>query len=214
MDLTAVIINFQTPDLVRIAIESFKKYYPKVPLLIIDNGSKDESPLVIKQLAQKHSEIETIFLEKNIYHGPAMDLAIRKHIETELVFFLDSDTETISPGFLEKMVTLIGNDSQNYGVGEYDWVNKRGFSAKKGSTILQTPYMLLRTSIYKQLSSFEHHGQPTLFNFKDAEEKEYKLVSFPISKYIDHKWRGTAERFGYGLGWRGKLDYLLNKLGL
>lgn len=214
MDVTVVIVNFQTPDLVRIAVDSFKKHYPKVSLLIIDNGSKDESPEIIRQLAESHIETKAIFLEKNIYHGPAMDLVMKVHIETEMVFFLDSDTETKKTGFLEKMVSLIGNDDQNYGAGEYSWVNKRGFSAKEGVLILQTPYMLLRKSIYDRLTAFEHHGQPTLFNFTDAGSKGYKLISFPISSYIDHKWRGTADRFGYGLGWRGKLDYLLNKFGL
>ncbi|RNC79315.1 MAG: glycosyltransferase [Balneola sp.] len=214
MDLTVVIVNFQTPDLVKTAIDSFKKFYPDVPLLIIENGSKDESPDVIRLLAESYNETKVLFLEKNIYHGPAMDLALSTHIDTEFGFFLDSDTETLKEGFLEEMVSLAGNDDQNYGVGEFNRVNKRGFSAKDGVLILWTPYMLLRKDIYKQLSPFHHHGQPTLANFTDAESKGYKLVEFPVSEYIDHKWRGTADRFGYGLGWRGKLDYLLNKLGM
>jgi hypothetical protein len=41
----------------------------------------------------------------------------------------------------------------------------------------------------------------------------YILKSFPIENFIDHRWRGTASRFGYGLGWRGKIDFVLNKLG-
>ncbi len=214
MDITVVIVNFQTPDLLRIAVESFKKHYPDVNLLLVDNGSKDQSLQLINELIESHSNTSAIFLEKNIYHGPAMDFVMKMHIDTEFVFFLDSDTETIRPGFLEKMILLLGNGEQSYGAGEFSWVNKRGFTAKRGTLILQTPYMLLRKSIYDRLSPFEHHGQPTLFNFTDAEKLGYKLISFPISKYIEHRWRGTADRFGYGLGWRGKVDYILNKLGL
>ena len=35
-----------------------------------------------------------------------------------------------------------------------------------------------------------------------------------MDDYIDHLWRGTASKFGYGLGLKGKFDYLLNKLGI
>lgn len=53
-----------------------------------------------------------------------------------------------------------------------------------------------------------------LANFKAARENGYKLLHFPMDKYIDHLWRGTASKYGYKLGLKGKLDYLLNRLGL
>lgn len=213
MDITTVIINFQTPDLLATAVSSFKKEYPYMDLLILDNGSEDNSLEVIKDLEKQFSGISVIELEQNIYHGPAMDLICKKYIKSEFVFFLDSDTETKKGGFLEKMNSMF-NTEKVYGVGEFNVVNKRGFKSNSGLTILQTPYMLLRTEIYNHLAPFIHHGQPTLFNFKSAQEEGYELKEFRISEYIDHKWRGTADKFGYGLGWRGKLDYVLNKLGI
>ena len=213
MDITVIIINYNTPDLLRIAVDSLKKFYPKISLIIMDNGSLNESVSLIKTLQNNYENTKTVFLDENIYHGPAMDLAISKYVTTEKVFFLDSDTETFKAGFLEEMNTLMENPNV-YGIGEFNKVNKRGFTDGKGKIILQTPYMLLRTSIYKKLPAFFHHGQPTLLNFVTSWEHGYFLEYFPISTYIDHKWRGTAERFGYGLGWKAKLDYLLNKVGI
>lgn len=215
-DISTVIINYQTPELLEVAVHSFKKLYPEVNLVLIDNGSRDEnaSKNLIASLENKYSNIETHFLETNIYHGPAMDLAVKKYVNTPFVFFLDSDTESIRSGFLEKMKSLLQEDELNYGVGEIIKVNKRGYKSEEGSDVLLTPYMLLKTELYKKLAPFIHHGQPTFLNFKDAHKKGLKLVRFPISEFIDHLWRGTANKFGYGLGLKGKIDFVLNKLGL
>ncbi|HAH52491.1 MAG TPA: hypothetical protein DCL80_15040 [Balneola sp.] len=216
MDITTVIINFQTPDLLDRAVRSFKRFYPEIPLIIIDNGSKDlgQSKKLIKSFVEEFESIEGVFLETNIFHGPAMDLAIKEYVNTKYVFFLDSDTVTKKGGFLEEMDEFISSEREIYGMGEIIKANKRGYKSETGKEILLTPYMLINTDLYSSLRPFIHHGQPTLHNFSDAASKGFTLKAYKISDYIDHIWRGTADRFGYGLGFKGKLDYLLNKLGL
>lgn len=213
MDITAVIINYQTPDLLQTAVQSFKDKYPQVPLIIVDNGSLDDSPKVIEELIERNQNVEAHYLERNIYHGPAMDLAARTMVQSKYIFFLDSDTETLKSGFLEAMHDLL--EPQNvYGVGEFLRVNKRGFKSEEGISILMTPHMLLKRKIYLKLPPFKHHGQPTLENYTAAHQKGYELRQFQISDYIYHHWRGTSNRFGYGLGLKGKIDFILNKLGI
>lgn len=215
MDVTVALINYQTPDLTLNAIESFKSKYSDLPVVLLDNGSKDDGKSIelIKNISNRLSNIKAVFLKENIYHGPAMDLIIKKYVTSKYIFFLDSDTVTNREGFLEKMVLLAESDREVYGVGEITHVNKRGFKSKSGTPILLTSYMLLKTDIYHQLNPFIHHGQPTINNFFDALEKGFELKEFFISEYIEHLWRGTASRYGYGLGLRSKLDYILNRLG-
>ncbi len=137
MDITTVIINFQTPDLLNKAVRSFKEFYPNVNLLIIDNGSQDhgESVNLINRLSEEYKFIESVFLNSNIFHGPAMDMAIKKYVDTKYVFFLDSDTETQRSGFLEQMTSLITSETSIYGVGEIIKANKRGYKSEKGKEI-------------------------------------------------------------------------------
>jgi len=209
-----VVINYQTPDLIKIAVESLRKFYPSVKLLIIDNGSKDESKAVIERLkGECPDETDLLFLNKNCFHGPAMDKAL-KTVYEEYVFFLDSDAEVKRGGFLEAMLDEMEKDKNAYGIGRMQIVNKRGFPAEEGITVLVPAYMMIRRSYYSDLPPFEHHGMPVLNNFISANEKGLRLISFPIEQYIDHKWRGTASRYGYGLGLKGKIDYVLNKIGL
>ena len=214
MEITTVIINFQTPDYLNTAVNSFCSEYPDIPVLIIDNGSRDNSKEMITRLQTKWPNVEAEFLDDNIYHGPAMNKAAIELVKTKYIFFLDSDTETLKGGFIEEMYSLL-QENKVYAVGGLNQVNERGFQTTDGNiTILQTPYMLLDRELYSGFKPFIHHGQPTMLNYRDAWEKGYELRSFPVSKYIYHKWRGTAERFGYGLGLKGKLDFVLNKLGL
>lgn len=212
--ISTVIINFQTPDLLKVAVESFRYYYPQIDLLIVDNGSKDNSLEVICELEKlSPKKTRTVFFKKNIYHGPAMH-RVMSAINKKYVFFLDSDTETKECGFLEQMQTELETSTNIYGIGQQVMVNKRGFQVEKGAIILAPAYMMLHRSLYFTLPPFERHGQPVLKNFIVAQQRGYLLKPFPIEKFIKHRWRGTASRFGYGLGLRGKIDFILNKFGV
>src|SRR5258706_7402881 len=95
LPVTAVIINFKTADLMRRAISSFRMYYPTTRLLLIDNGSHDESGSMLSEFRQRLPEYtELIMNDHNVYHGPAMHQALR-HLHTPFGFFLDFDCEGI-----------------------------------------------------------------------------------------------------------------------
>lgn len=214
LSLCTVVINYQTPDLLKTAVESFRKFYPSVKLLIIDNGSKDNSEKVIDKLKCISPEnTETILLEKNIYHGPAMHFAL-KESDYEYIFFLDSDTDTFRGGFIEEMFSVLNSSDKIYGTGRFLTINKRGFQSLKGISFPAPAYMMIKRKLYFKFPQFEHHGMPVLKNFSEALTAGYEFREFPIEKYINHLWRGTAGRFGYGLGLKAKIDFILNKLGL
>lgn len=237
--VTTLIIHYRTPDLLQVAVDSFRAAYPQVPVLIVDNGSvpagegpgRPGSAASAASLTQGAQDPTTALLERlerdtpapllrihreprNIYHGPALDMALRGWIQTPYTFILDSDTETRRPGFLEEMIARLQEDPSHYAIGRPEAVNDRGFKDPAGQPILLTPYLLIKTGMYPNFPPFQHHGQPTLRHFRAAVGAGHRLLEYPIETYIDHLWRGTASRFGYGLGWRGKLDYLLNKFGL
>ena len=212
--ICVVVIHYQTPDLLSEAMTSFRTFYPNNKLVVIDNGSALKYRNQIKRF-QENSTLNTnfVFLQKNIFHGPAMDYAAHI-VDDDLIFYLDSDTEVKCGGFLEKMESIFAQEQNVYAVGSLRNVNKRGFVSEKGLPMPATAHMMIRRSLYIQLPAFEHHGMPILRNMQAAYNRGWKIKSFPIEDYIEHKWQGTANRFGYNLGIRGKIDYLLNKIGL
>ncbi len=210
--VSVAVIHYQTPALLDECVCSFTSFYPDVPLLIVDNGSQDESPATIRTLVQDLRNVSAMMLRENRYHGPGMDIALRE-LESDYVFFLDSDTVTQRGGFLEEMAALCASPDI-YGVGRIVRVNRRGFAASTGFPALASSYMLIDRKIYHTLPPFAHHGFPALQNFRAARKAACgRLVEYPVNEYIDHLGRGTAARYGYGLGLKSRIDFVLNKLG-
>jgi hypothetical protein len=156
LDLSAVIIHYQTPDLLKIAVESFKRFYPQTPLYVVDNGSDSDVVDSVEDWIGSQSNTQWVRLPKNVYHGPAMDFAARQIVKSKFVFFLDSDTETKEGGFLERIVERLESDEKNYAAGMFNRVNKRGFSTNNssGELILQTPYMVVLSCFISSIPSF------------------------------------------------------------
>jgi len=212
--VTVAFVHYKTPDLLDRAVRSFKSIYPKVPAVIFDNGSGEPSIGLIHQLTQEYApSLQAHFSEVNLHHGPAMD-RLMKLVTTEFVCFLDTDTETHRGGFLEPMCDTFEKSDRIYGVGQVITVNSRGFPAPQGIRVLVSAFMMLRVRDYHLFPRFEHHGLPVMRHFNAAVAQGYELEDFPISKYVHHFLHGTAVRYGYGLGLKSKVDFVLNKLGL
>ena len=212
MTVAAVTVHYQTPDFLRTAVDSFRKKYPAVPLLIIDNGSDEPDKRAVQELEAKYpNAIRVLYLPENIFHGPAMHRAMSE-IAEDLIFFFDTDTEMLRGGLLEAMALLFEEDSLLYAVGKKAVVNRRGFHAVEGIEIVQTPSMMIRRSLYHQLPPFEHRGMPTLTNYRAAHRMEYHFADVPVENSIRHDGRGTAGKFGYGLGLQGKIEFVIEKI--
>ncbi len=214
---TAVVVNFRTPELTAAAVRSFRRFYPAVPLLLVDNGSDGEGRAALSRLADGDGPATRILWnDVNRHHGPAMDQAA--HVAaTPLLFFFDSDIVVTQGGFLEAMAGLLGDDAGRYAVGKRIVMDERGFdlpATRPGIPYIRPIAMLLRRETYLSLPPFRLHGAPCLENMRAAGERGLALIDFPVEQYLLHEGRGTAGRHGYRLGWRGKINHLLHKLGL
>ena len=211
---TVVFVHYETPDLLEKGVRSFKSFYPEVPTVIFDNGSREPSLDLIRHLIKEYApSLQAHFSDRNLYHGPAMNRMMQL-ATTEFVCFLDTDTETRRGGFLEAMCDIFDMSDRIYGVGCIATVNRRGFPAPRGIRVLASAYMMLRVRDYRLFPPFEHHGLPVMKHFRAAVAKGYELADFPVNEYVRHFGRGTAIRHGYGLGLKSKIEFLLNKVGL
>ena len=215
--VTVVSVNYCTPDLITRAVQSFREHYPQTPLLLIDNGSGDDSVDHLMALQAAHPDHTDLVLNtENRHHGPAMDQALRT-VDTPLVLFLDSDIVVRRHGFVEAMRRALTDVPHSYATGKIIWMNRRGFDVDEsagGTPYIRPICMMVRRPLYLSLPPFRRHGAPCLENMKAAHQQKLRLVPFPIEDYIEHDGRGTASRHGYHLGLRGKVNHLLNSLGI
>jgi len=210
-EITALIINYRTLDLTERCVTSLLRHYPDVSPLLIDNGSQDSSTDYIREVSEKHLNVQSLLLPQNIYHGPAMDLGIRT-IHTPYMFSLDSDCEILRDGFLELMLPLF-QDPKLYAVGSLSLKNRYGFASRPGIRhyvrYINPHAMLIDVKKYRQLKPFFHHGAPCIKNMKDAEKAGFIVQDFPIQDFIYHEGRGTCSHYGYGLGPMTLMQYIL-----
>jgi glycosyltransferase involved in cell wall biosynthesis len=216
--VTAVIVHYKTPDLLRTAAGSLLRRCPGIPLLVVDNGSGPEGRNAIDEIREGAPDrVRTILNETNLHHGPAMDQALRA-LDTPFILFLDSDCEVLNGDIASEMLALLETDPNAYAAGERIFMDRRGFDttqdAPEAVPYIRPVCMLVRRELYLTLPTFELHGTPCLANMTEAHARGYGLVPYPLGGRVSHKGRGTAARHGYGLGLRGKWNHLLHKLGL
>ena len=196
MRVTIVIVNYKTLELTRALIGDLIAFYPKVPRILIDNGSGDRSTELCKC-----APVEKLILnDRNMGHGPALDQGMRA-ASTDFVFTLDTDTRIRRGGFISKMIE-IAEDQGLYAIGWLRHVNEDGVSiGKRQDPEGFCPYVhphaaLWRRSVYLSLPPFVDHGAPAVENMRAAQERGIKVGDFPISGYVDHLVAGTRRMFG------------------
>ena len=135
-DVTAVVANWLTATSTLHAIQSFRKYYPDLPLVVVDDDSdpKDQSEFLIayngnncspERMYDPDTEIlqnvDVTFLKvpPHEHHakgeGRAIDLAM-SNIKTSWMFHFHSDYRFTKGGIIEELLALV--DEKTCAVGE------------------------------------------------------------------------------------------------
>ncbi len=88
--VSVVIPNWNGESLLSVCLQSLKEQsWQDFQLIVVDNGSSDDSVQVIKKIFPKADIIQ---LEKNIGFAPAVNLGIEK-AQSEYIFLLNNDTQ-------------------------------------------------------------------------------------------------------------------------
>jgi len=209
---TIIITNYKTLHLVKAAVESIRKFYAQIPMVVVDNGSNDDSTTYITELNDANTL--SLLLTENEGHGPAMDRAL-SGLLSEWAWIVDSDVEILKPGLLEDMYAVVKDHT--YAVGWLRHVNRftgvpMEWHLKIEMPAYFIPYIhpccaLYNVAKYKQLKPFIHHGAPCLYNMIDAVDHHYGLVEFPVFNYIKHWVGGTRRMFSSDKGdWNPDLN--------
>lgn len=111
--ITALTVNYNTPDYLERLLVSFRKFYPTLPYLVID-GSDADMYERIKDFPERFG-IELIHFSYNIHHGPGLTEGI-KRITTDQILMVDSDIIVLNGGWLEMMEKEL--NKRHYGIGD------------------------------------------------------------------------------------------------
>src|SRR5258708_2156883 len=133
MDITIIIVNYNTTHLVKQVLESLQKFHAfskvKTAVVVVDNGSSDR---LLSKLQKEFPFVEVIELEKNLGFAGGNNVALRQ-VKTEYVMLLNSDTEFTEKTQLEKMLAYMDHNPHvavttprlELANGEIDWASHR-----------------------------------------------------------------------------------------
>ena len=219
--ISVVIINHKTIELTKKAIKSIYNFYQSIPILVIDNGSKNESRNQLKEMANKIPVLNLIFLKENINHGPALDLAFKK-VQTDWILTFDSDCEMFKRDLIEDIFQQV--TSNTYAIGKKNEYDELGFSFTgfgKKVDYIHPSCGIYNCRKYFKLSPFFNHGSPCINNMIDANKykSQFQLIDFSVENYVYHLGAGTVSHYGYNLNYISKFRFIkwkyrnfLNKL--
>ena len=212
-DVTAIIVNFRTLAETRTCLTTLRAAYPSIRVVVVDNGSADESTEFLRRLEREDERLRVAFNETNVFHGPALDQGMRA-AETDLVFLLDSDCEIRGGGFLERLVEAFSKDPLLYAIGKRGYANRYGYgpiSRRERWTYYVHPFAaMIERRKYFTLPPFIHHGAPLYRNMWGATKAGYHLRHVTIEDHVTHRRRTTASVHGYAYNRRLRLQAHVN----
>jgi hypothetical protein len=214
-DVTTVVVNFRTLEETRACLTTLRQAYPTLRVLVIDNGSADDSIEFLRRFQAEDGSARVIFNDANIFHGPALDQGMHE-ADTDLVFLLDSDCEIRHGGFLEPLVDGFSDDPLLYAIGKRGYTNRYGYgpiSRGEPWTYYVHPFAaVVDRKKYFTLPPFVHHGAPLYRNMWGAGKTGYHLRHVTIEDHVVHRGRVTASVHGYGYSRRLLIQARVNAL--
>lgn len=187
--ITGITVVYNTKGLIDRAIKSIRKFYPELPLIIV-NGSTPGHKCDIYLKSKPYDNCTIYNIGSNIGHGEGLDHGLAK-CKTQQALLFDSDIEIKKEGVIEKMQANL-KDS-NYGIGEICHTDRHGRNVTIGIPYLHPHFMLINKIQYNKYNKFVHHGAPCIKTMLDLYEqsKSSMLIKFPVKDYIEHDYRGT-----------------------
>lgn len=205
--LSVVTVSYNSPELVRELLTSFRKFYNN-PVYVID-GSEPRQFAEIESVVSAFADVKLIGFGYNIHHGPGMAWAIQNLPLTGQVLFLDSDVTVVNGGMIESLSADL--QPGMYGVGDVQLVDGNGINVAESEgaiRYLHPACMLCNIDVMRVWPMPVKHGAPMLETMRaikaagrddligavDWVKRDFSPGS--DKTYLVHDWRGTVSRTG------------------
>lgn len=192
-----VVVSYNTQELVTQLIWTIHRALGPdgfARILVVDNASTDGSREILRALAEE-GLIDLIALDRNIYHGPALNAAFDHLARTcdeggppiDAVWVLDSDCVVLRPDVLS-VATAAMTETNAAIAGQPIWDEWNGGTFGLHSLLID-PAQVWRHPIVP----FEEHGEPSKHLQESVIAAGLTMTPFPFTadRHIVHLGRGT-----------------------
>jgi len=224
-DVTAVVVFCRTKELIDISIGSFRKFYPDMKLIIVDNSSDEEEFIqedknaygkyvdrgdgsctrALKDLFANDKNTELYLMPNNLGHGLGLDFGIRQ-VKTTFAYTFESDTIMESGGLIESLLELSSPDMYCIGRTEktyYDDGRPVKALDKRIMRMFWAYALLVSVKTYLKYPIWDSNkGTNTIPTFRsqqaiaDSGEEENLIIDFDVDRYVKHLFGLTRKEIG------------------
>jgi glycosyltransferase involved in cell wall biosynthesis len=207
--VTGIMVSYNTRLLVEVAYQSIRKFYPDMPVIIVDGSDPDNSTAAyVKSLASPLTTV--VSFGRNVFHGPGMNIGIN-YCQTPYALLVDTDAELLEP-CVGDMLAMMEEDT--FGVGYVIPTAFSGFGTIYSYPPEPTPqdgnwmpylhpyFQLIDIRNYRKFPPYVHGGAPctptmlAIYRRGLAWKiiKQFKDMANGTPKYVKHDGGGTCRR--------------------
>ena len=157
--------------------------YPGLRVYVVDNGSSDESRIVLAELGRELPWLVAHHGPVNLQHGPALDRLLRDHCRADWVLVLDSDTR-VRHDFRAALPSLAGEAPAFIGQVHPEASQLYAYMC----------HLLVNRSWYAQLPPFDAEGAPGRAFFAAVAARGVHWRRFRWTDHVEHYGQGTLRR--------------------
>lgn len=205
-NVTGVVVFCCTPNLIDVSIKSFREFYPKMRLIIVNNSFDERQEglnctKALEEYCKTDENVELHTLPVNIGHGLGMHHGIEQ-VKTKYIYMFESDTLHQKPNLIEDMLKVATNVA--YAVGptvivDYEYCK---YSATGVRRLWPYASLINRKKYYKfpMFSSDKGVNAAPLLKvtqaIADSGIQDKLLIEFPVNLYVKHLDGGTRGVIG------------------
>lgn len=189
-NLTGIVVNYNTKELLKRALDSIWSFYPELEIIVIDGSTED--------YRINDDRLQYVKLGFNIGHGRGMDIGINL-ATTRHVLLFDSDIIMKKP-CVEKMMGMFEDDT--VAVGWVLPVKQRSYEINvnngKDIPVIAPFFHIIDRHNYWEHLPYIQSGGPTCLTSIDIYNKGLSDKAFKnifIKEYIRHDGQGTVGLF-------------------
>lgn len=194
-DTTVLICQHNTLDLTRLCLESLLRFYPDIPVLVVDTTSDDNSILYVQWKSIVAPNVRYWVRPGVRSHGMSMDDGVKKFITTKYVLLMDSDVISERGGYIEGMLDQFDANPQLFATGSTLRCTRKNYGCgfpTDDADLFWYPHpscSLYDVERYKTLGTkgaFTDHGAPCIYALLEAEKVGWQIDTFPTDEYVSH----------------------------
>lgn len=192
--VTIVVCQRQTKEFTQLCIESILRFYPDIPIVVIDGDSQDDSTLYLRYKALTTPNLRLHNHIGRNSHGEILDYAFKNLVETEYALTMDSDTIMVRGGWIEHVRNKFNETPKPYAVGHLMLVTYEGYGCgvpNDENDVLRYAHpscAMFDVKKYLELDTpFNDNGAPLAHNMRAAQDRGLEVRAFQIDKYVVHR---------------------------